>query len=133
MLKMTAFMLVFHVLFATEIRILSSVSHSWVGYVLAVILFVFILCTPFGAASLVTRVYDHLSKKLAGKKVDPVARLLRDGREQHVNVKEIQVGDILPVELGEPWLLTAFSYNLILAEPTTATGRLTATTKDPQQ
>lgn len=68
MLKMTAFMLVFHVLLAMEIRIHSSVSHSWVGYVLAVILFVFILCTPFAAASLVTQVYGHQSKKLAGKR-----------------------------------------------------------------
>lgn len=136
MLKMTAFMLVFHVLLAMEIRILSLVPHSWVGDVLAVSLFIFILCTPFVAASLVTRVYDHLSNMLVGKTADPVARLLRDGHEHHVNVKEIQVGDILLVELGDILAADGIlheNHNLIFDEPTTTTGRLSAATKDPQQ
>lgn len=136
MLKMTAFMLVFHVLLAMEIRILSLVPHSWVGDVLAVSLFIFILCTPFVAASLATRVYDHLSKMLVGKTADPVARLLHDGREQHVNVKEIQVGDILLVELGDILAADGIlleNHNLIFDEHTATTGRLSAATKDPQQ
>lgn len=117
-------------------RILSHVHLNGVGlnFVIDVLYFVLIPSSLFAAASLVTRLYDHLSKKLSSNKMHLFARLLRDGREQQLHVKEILVGDIQLVGPGDILAVDGIilkSDNLVCDEPTT-TDCIKPKTKDPQ-
>lgn len=136
LLKMTALMLLYHVLLVMGDRILSHVHLNGVGlnFVIGVLYFVLIPSSLFAAASLVTRVYAHLSKKLSSNKMHPFARVLRDGREQQLHVKKILVGDIQLVEPGDILAVDGIilkSDDLVCDEPTT-TGCIKPKTKDPQ-
>ncbi|KAF9303431.1 plasma membrane calcium [Mortierella antarctica] len=136
LLKMTALMLLYHVLLAMGDRILSHVHLNGVGlnFVIGVLYFVLIPSSLFAAASLVTRVYGHLSKKLSSNKMHLFARVLRDGREQQLHVKKILVGDIQLVRPGDILAVDGIilkSDDLVCDEPTT-TCCIKPKTKDPQ-
>ncbi|KAG0088523.1 hypothetical protein BGZ93_010366 [Podila epicladia] len=136
LLKMTAFMLLYHVLLIMGGRILSHVHLNRDGpdFVIGVLYVVLIPSSLFAAASLVTRVYGHLSKKLSSDAVHLFARLLRDGREQQLHVKEILVGDIQLIRPGDILAVDGIilkSDDLVCDEPTT-TDCIKPKTKGPQ-
>lgn len=121
-------MLLYHVLLVTEYRILSHIhlngdlSKMGAEFVIGVLYCVPIPFSLFAAASLVTRVYDHLSKKLSSNRMHLFARLLRDGREQQLHVREILVGDVQLVGPGDILAVDGVilkSDNLVCDEPTT--------------
>ncbi|KAI1321773.1 hypothetical protein EDD11_000049 [Mortierella claussenii] len=70
-------------------------------------------------------------RKLNAKKDDRFVKLLRDGREQEVNVKEVQVGDIMLVEPGDLLVVDGIilkSHN-ITCDESSATGESNAMKK----
>ncbi|KAF9114263.1 hypothetical protein BGX27_011314 [Mortierella sp. AM989] len=74
-------------------------------------------------------------RKLNAKKDDRNVKLLRDGREQEVNVKEVQVGDILLMEPGDLLAVDGIilkSHN-ITCDESSATGESDALKKDPEE
>ncbi|KAG0033653.1 hypothetical protein BGZ81_007780 [Podila clonocystis] len=122
LLKMTAFMLLYHVLLVTGDRTISHVQLHGAApiFVIGTLYVVLIPCSLFAAASLVTRVYDHLSKKLSFNQTHFFARLLRDGCEQQLHVKEILVGDIQLVGPGDILAVDGIIFkndNLVCEEP----------------
>ncbi|GJJ70418.1 P-type Ca2+ transporter type 2C [Entomortierella parvispora] len=74
-------------------------------------------------------------RKLNAKKDDRCVKLLRDGREQEVNVKEVQVGDIMLMEPGDLLAVDGIilkSHN-ITCDESSATGESDAMKKDPEE
>lgn len=74
-------------------------------------------------------------RKLNAKKDDRNVKLLRDGREQEINVKEVQVGDILLMEPGDLLAVDGIiirSHN-ITCDESSATGESDALKKDPEE
>ncbi|KAG0228380.1 PMCA-type calcium-translocating P-type ATPase [Mortierella sp. GBAus27b] len=73
-------------------------------------------------------------RKLNAKKDDRNVKLVRDGREQEVNVKEIQVGDIMLLEPGDLLPVDGIvikSHN-ITCDESSATGETDAMKKDTE-
>ncbi|KAF9093908.1 hypothetical protein BGX23_002745 [Mortierella sp. AD031] len=71
-------------------------------------------------------------RKLNAKKDDRCVKLLRDGREQEINVKEVQVGDVLLMEPGDLLAVDGIilkSHN-ITCDESSATGESDAMKKD---
>ncbi|KAF9323845.1 hypothetical protein BG006_001105 [Podila minutissima] len=71
-------------------------------------------------------------RKLNAKKDDRCVKLLRDGREQEVNVKDVQVGDVLLMEPGDLLAVDGIilkSHN-ITCDESSATGESDAMKKD---
>ncbi|KAG0027855.1 hypothetical protein BGZ82_008735, partial [Podila clonocystis] len=71
-------------------------------------------------------------RKLSAKKDDRCVKLLRDGREQEVNVKDVQVGDVLLMEPGDLLAVDGIilkSHN-ITCDESSATGESDAMKKD---
>ncbi|KAG0049395.1 hypothetical protein BGZ83_005803 [Gryganskiella cystojenkinii] len=74
-------------------------------------------------------------RKLNAKKDDRNVKLLRDGREQEINVKEVQVGDIMLMEPGDLLAVDGIilkSHN-ITCDESSATGESDALKKDPEE
>ncbi|KAG0341571.1 hypothetical protein BG004_005985 [Podila humilis] len=74
-------------------------------------------------------------RKLNAKKDDRSVKLLRDGREQEVNVKLVQVGDIMLMEPGDLLAVDGViikSYN-ITCDESSATGESDALKKDADE
>ncbi|KAK3817617.1 MAG: PMCA-type calcium-translocating P-type ATPase [Benniella sp.] len=74
-------------------------------------------------------------RKLNAKKDDRNVKLLRDGREQEVNVKEIQVGDVMLLEPGDLLPVDGLvlkSHN-ITCDESSATGETDALKKDTEE
>ncbi|KAG0278399.1 hypothetical protein BGZ95_004093 [Linnemannia exigua] len=74
-------------------------------------------------------------RKLNAKKDDRCVKLLRDGREQEINVKEVQVGDVLLMEPGDLLAVDGIilkSHN-ITCDESSATGESDALKKDTQE
>ncbi|KAF9280987.1 hypothetical protein BGZ88_011883 [Linnemannia elongata] len=74
-------------------------------------------------------------RKLNAKKEDRCVKLLRDGREQEVNVKEVQVGDVLLMEPGDLLAVDGIilkSHN-ITCDESSATGESDAMKKDTHE
>ncbi|KAF9997333.1 hypothetical protein BGZ79_008980, partial [Entomortierella chlamydospora] len=74
-------------------------------------------------------------RKLNAKKDDRNVKLFRDGREQEVNIKEVQVGDILLMEPGDLLAVDGIilqSHN-ITCDESSATGESDALKKDPEE
>ncbi|KAF9282591.1 hypothetical protein BGZ68_005867 [Mortierella alpina] len=74
-------------------------------------------------------------RKLNAKKDDRSVKLLRDGREQEVNVKEVQVGDIMLMEPGDLLAVDGIvlkSHN-ITCDESSATGESDAMKKDTEE
>ncbi|KAF9407184.1 hypothetical protein BGZ94_002802, partial [Podila epigama] len=74
-------------------------------------------------------------RKLNAKKDDRCVKLLRDGREQEVNIKEIQVGDVLLMEPGDLLAVDGIilkSHN-ITCDESSATGESDAMKKDTEE
>jgi Ca2+-transporting ATPase len=74
-------------------------------------------------------------RKLNAKKEDRCVKLLRDGREQEVNVKEVQVGDVLLMEPGDLLAVDGIilkSHN-ITCDESSATGESDALKKDANE
>ncbi|KAG0198817.1 hypothetical protein BGX28_007790 [Mortierella sp. GBA30] len=74
-------------------------------------------------------------RKLNTKRDDRCVRLLRDGREQEINVKEVQVGDIMLLDPGDLLAVNGIvlkSHNVICDE-SSATGESKAVKKDPDE
>ncbi|KAF8931760.1 PMCA-type calcium-translocating P-type ATPase [Dissophora ornata] len=74
-------------------------------------------------------------RKLNAKKDDRQVKLLRDGREQEINVKEVQVGDIMLMEPGDLLAVDGIilqSHN-ITCDESSATGESDALKKDPEE
>ncbi|KAF9110258.1 hypothetical protein BGX27_006601 [Mortierella sp. AM989] len=74
-------------------------------------------------------------RKLNAKKDDRCVKLLRDGREQEVNVKEVQVGDVMMMEPGDLLAVDGIiltSHN-ITCDESSATGESDALKKDPEK
>ncbi|KAF9430080.1 hypothetical protein BGZ76_000979 [Entomortierella beljakovae] len=72
--------------------------------------------------------------KLNAKKDDRCVRVIRDGREQEVNIKEIQVGDVLVMEPGDLLPVDGIiikSHN-ITCDESSATGESDALKKDEE-
>ncbi|KAF9174237.1 hypothetical protein BGX21_000747 [Mortierella sp. AD011] len=77
---------------------------------------------------------DKQFRKLNAKKENRYVKLFRDGREQEVNVKEVQVGDIMVLEPGDLLSVDGIiltSHNIICDE-SSATGESKALKKDPE-
>ncbi|KAF8905356.1 hypothetical protein BGZ58_006395, partial [Dissophora ornata] len=74
-------------------------------------------------------------RKLNAKKDDRQVKLLRDGREQEVNVKEVQVGDIMLMEPGDllPVDGVVLKSHNITCDESSATGESDALKKDPEE
>ncbi|KAF9358659.1 hypothetical protein BGX26_001224 [Mortierella sp. AD094] len=73
-------------------------------------------------------------RKLNAKKDDRCVKLLRDGREQEANVKEVQVGDIMMMEPGDLLAVDGIiltSHN-ITCDESSATGESNSLKKDPE-
>ncbi|KAF9928668.1 hypothetical protein FBU30_002189 [Linnemannia zychae] len=71
-------------------------------------------------------------RKLNAKKDDRCVKLLRDGREQEINIKEVQVGDIMLMEPGDMVAVDGIilkSHN-ITCDESSATGESDAMKKD---
>lgn len=71
-------------------------------------------------------------RKLNAKKDDRCVKLLRDGREQEINVKDVQVGDVLLMEPGDLLAVDGIilrSHN-ITCDESSATGESDAMKKD---
>ncbi|KAF9182887.1 hypothetical protein BGZ51_004363 [Haplosporangium sp. Z 767] len=74
-------------------------------------------------------------RKLNAKKEDRNVKLLRDGREQEINVKDVQVGDILLMEPGDLLAVDGIilkSHN-ITCDESSATGESDALKKDTEE
>ncbi|KAG0321173.1 hypothetical protein BGZ99_004074 [Dissophora globulifera] len=74
-------------------------------------------------------------RKLNAKKEDRQVKLLRDGREQEVNIKEVQVGDIMMMEPGDLLAVDGIvlqSHN-ITCDESSATGESDALKKDTEK
>ncbi|KAG0364675.1 hypothetical protein BGZ54_007279, partial [Gamsiella multidivaricata] len=74
-------------------------------------------------------------RKLNAKKDDRSVKLLRDGREQEVNIKEVQVGDVLLMEPGDLLAVDGIilkSHN-ITCDESSATGESDALKKDAEE
>ncbi|KAF9581818.1 hypothetical protein BGW38_001037 [Lunasporangiospora selenospora] len=74
-------------------------------------------------------------RKLNAKKDDRCVKLLRDGREQEVNVKEIVVGDVLLMEPGDLLAVDGIvlSSHNITCDESSATGESDAMKKDTEE
>ncbi|KAF9201242.1 hypothetical protein BGZ49_008533, partial [Haplosporangium sp. Z 27] len=74
-------------------------------------------------------------RKLNAKKDDRNVKLLRDGREQEVNVKDVQVGDVLLMEPGDLLAVdgVVLSSHNITCDESSATGESDALKKDPEE
>ncbi|KAG0365769.1 PMCA-type calcium-translocating P-type ATPase [Gamsiella multidivaricata] len=73
--------------------------------------------------------------KLSAKKDDRSVKLLRDGRDQEINIKEVQVGDILLMEPGDLLAVDGIilkSHN-ITCDESSATGESDAMKKDTEK
>ncbi|GJJ70388.1 P-type Ca2+ transporter type 2C [Entomortierella parvispora] len=74
-------------------------------------------------------------RKLNAKKDDRNVKLLRDGHEQEVNVKEVQVGDVMLMEPGDLLAVDGIilkSHN-ITCDESSATGESDAMKKNPEE
>ncbi|KAI1293186.1 hypothetical protein EDD11_008498 [Mortierella claussenii] len=74
-------------------------------------------------------------RKLNAKKDDRSVKLFRDGREQEVNIKEVQVGDIMLMEPGDLLAVDGIilkSHN-ITCDESSATGESDALKKDAEE
>ncbi|KAF9910365.1 hypothetical protein BX616_010882 [Lobosporangium transversale] len=74
-------------------------------------------------------------RKLDAKKEDRCVTLLRDGREQEVNVKEIQVGDIMLLQPGDLLKVDGIvlTCHNITCDESSATGESDAVKKDTEE
>ncbi|KAF9365501.1 hypothetical protein BGX34_009744 [Mortierella sp. NVP85] len=74
-------------------------------------------------------------RKLNAKKEDRCVKLLRDGHEQEINIKEVQVGDIMMIEPGDLLAVDGIileSHN-ITCDESSATGESDAKKKDTEK
>ncbi|OAQ34441.1 PMCA-type calcium-translocating P-type ATPase [Linnemannia elongata AG-77] len=74
-------------------------------------------------------------RKLNAKKDDRSVKLLRDGREQEINVKDIQVGDIMLMEPGDLLAVdgVVITSHGITCDESSATGESDAMKKDAEE